>query len=691
MAPTADLLVSPGIPASSLEAIDDSIAAKRPRASVSSASSSTAASGLKKPRTGKACSRCRRYRSNLTNSSNSIFQPRGQSAGDRAFRRKRPLDEGYAPYPPPPRPAAPSLLPPSPGALSSLLPPRNELQESVKAFCSSYFQLGFISEGLFLERLDQDSDSANFPSTFLLLSILTMSARFSPSLVARHGGRRAATEVYSTLAHQIAATEMLKPTVENIQSFFLLGMLLGVAVRMSGILRLHREETYALPPDAEQDEVVRSELARRTFWILVAHDNLTSTSHRPASFSFSEISTKLPSDEDSLAFGTQPAARASLAGTAAALQDPASVNLPSRPLFASMVGAHVLFGKVATFASSEAIPAGLPWEPESEYARLSGELAAFEDALPHPHCWSLGNLRGWRAKKCDLALLSLSLVLRLANIVLDRLYLPSLAAAIEGGLERFKLGSSSFWGRLAAKMSEDARGLLQQAEMFFSFRSSSEGFPPVMVFGVYAAGDLASYACRWPQLCPDLAPFAPQMVKRSLDLLSQLQDAWPLAAHWHDLLLSSSTPLSQEGMASTVANDRKRDVVEGLYRQEQDEGTSISSPPRSSIALVSPSLEMGASSLLELSLPSTLGTSPVPPAPTLAMPTYPTPAMASSSVYEPIPTNELGISIPPPSEPSADLMFFPDLGLGADLSAFLQGDAFSSGEYDPSRPFLWSF
>lgn len=41
---------------------------------------------------------------------------------------------------------------------------------------------------------------------------------------------------------------------------------MGIAVRMVGIMRLHREETYDLLPDATPDAVVDSEVARRTFW-----------------------------------------------------------------------------------------------------------------------------------------------------------------------------------------------------------------------------------------------------------------------------------------------------------------------------------------------------------------------------------------------------------------------------------------
>lgn len=61
--------------------------------------------------------------------------------------------------------------------MDALLPPQNEIEEGVRCFINSYFQLGFIAENHFLERLKRDPESI---SPFLLLSILTISARFSP-------------------------------------------------------------------------------------------------------------------------------------------------------------------------------------------------------------------------------------------------------------------------------------------------------------------------------------------------------------------------------------------------------------------------------------------------------------------------------------------------------------------------------
>ncbi|GAA5823409.1 hypothetical protein JCM11251_000625 [Rhodosporidiobolus azoricus] len=585
----------------------------------------------------------------------------------------------------PPVPTSPTLR------HDDLLPPHDELVEGCKAFLSSYFQLGFISESVFLEQLEQDPSSI---STFLLLSILTISARFSPSLVKRFGSRRAATAAFSARATGLVPEEMLKPSLENTQAFFLLGvskwgggygqkswMLMGIAVRMAGLLRLHREESYQLPPDAEPEEVVRSELARRTFWILVCHDNLTSGSNRPASFSPCEVTALLPCDEEELAFGIPPTARASLPGTNAAALHPSSTLLPSRSLFASMITAHYLFGKVASLAcNSESAPLSQPWLPTSKFSQLSEELQLLSSQLRMLSAWLISSSRGY-------------------------IY----PAAVEGSLPN-DAAPPGFWKALAAKMSRDARELLQQVETFFSFRAVSEGFPPIMVFGVFAAGDLASYALRWPQLCPDLAPFASSMVQRSLDLLEQLQEAWPCAARWHSTLAQSTTPFPASDMAQTVATDRHRDVAEGLFRQE-DQITALSSPSRSSIPgsnpLPSPSLERGASTLLSLIAPPPPPPPPHPPAESTASTLMSPSSTSNPTLYAPPPPPSLtttafdaaGLHPFPPAtfafassaeaSNASDLMFFPDLG--ADLATFLQGDvqpAFTD-EYSPDKPFLW--
>jgi hypothetical protein len=194
---------------------------------------------------------------------------------------------------------------------------------------------------------------------------------------------------------------------------------------VAGILRLHREETYHLPEGASADNVVESEMARRTFWMLestvtnnrshrcllaysiyLGQDNLHSGLRSPAAFTLSDITTLLPCEENDFAFGVIPSERAALAGTAAAAANPALTFTQSRSLFATLIQAHSLWGQVARRAShNDREQAGVtmnPWEESSEYAQLSNALRQWERDLPGRHRWSVWNLRGYKAESLHL-------------------------------------------------------------------------------------------------------------------------------------------------------------------------------------------------------------------------------------------------------------------------------------------------
>ena len=45
-------------------------------------------------------------------------------------------------------------------------------------------------------------------------------------------------------------------------------------------------------------------------------------------------------------------------------------------------------------------------------------------------------------------------------------------------------------------------------------------------------GDVAYYLHHWPALCPKHAASAPAVLQSSLEILGQLEEAWPLATRW---------------------------------------------------------------------------------------------------------------------------------------------------------------
>lgn len=393
-----------------------------------------------------ACRRCRRLRSKCQHhnakppcipcyeagsqaAAECFFPARGEPDKDREFRRRRfkasekpqageadrdhtgPTQRPVTDVNGAPTQSSPSTLPED---LWDLLPPLDEVIEGCRLFFGSYFQLGFLPKAMFIERLHKDKKSVN---PFLLLGLLAISARFVPKLVQRYGGSLQATQIMIDRARKLVLQEMYQPSLERIQGFFLLSvaewgngdkipsfMHMGIAVRMAGILRLHQEDAYNVPAGASADEVVSSEVARRTFWVIISQESLHSGAMTPASFSLSDITALLPCDEGDFAFGIIPKERAALSGTLAAKYDESLTWLPSRSLFATLIQAHTLWGQCARASTRNGNegPLRAPWQPSSRFAELSFALQQWEENTPQRHRWSLWNLRGYRSEKLDL-------------------------------------------------------------------------------------------------------------------------------------------------------------------------------------------------------------------------------------------------------------------------------------------------
>ena len=190
-------------------------------------------------------------------------------------------------------PQAPIYVPQPANTLNEweLLPPLDEIIDSVNCFTRHYFQLGFIHKQSFVERLRVSPQSI---SVFFLLSLLSVSARLTPSLIARHEGGVKAAELYMERASSVALNELYRsPTLERCQSFYLLSIAqqgsgmknkssinMSIAVRIGTLLQLHREETYTLT-DPPLELIVEAESARRTLvswprsWLLLRRSTVS--------------------------------------------------------------------------------------------------------------------------------------------------------------------------------------------------------------------------------------------------------------------------------------------------------------------------------------------------------------------------------------------------------------------------------
>ena len=102
------------------------------------------------------------------------------------------------------------------------MPPMDEIIDGVNRFTRQYFQLGFTLKKQYPERLRRDRHST---SLFLLLAILSISARLSPPLRLRYGGRVQAAEYFMERAGLVAEEEVYQePTLERCQAFYLLSI-----------------------------------------------------------------------------------------------------------------------------------------------------------------------------------------------------------------------------------------------------------------------------------------------------------------------------------------------------------------------------------------------------------------------------------------------------------------------------------
>ncbi|VUC20872.1 unnamed protein product [Clonostachys rosea] len=454
-----------------------------------------------------------------------------------------------------------------------VLPPPGEVLEGCTVFVTSYFQLGFIPKDSFLNTLKNNFNSAN---KFLLACILSISARFTPSLVQRYGGPASATNHFLEVSKAMAPSEMYQPSVERTQAFFLLAISqwgngdrarssidMGIAVRMAFFLKLNREETYSTMHDA-----VRSESARRVFWMIQSQENLHSGYGTPAPFPLESITTMLPCNELDFASGVIPPERAALPGTRSALIAPTLVYAESRCLFATLIQAHSLWGSVARRArrSDRLVSRLPPWDYQSEFHQSTGDLHAWEAALPDSHAFTEENLMVWKAEDMHLAYLSVTMVLRLSNIVIRRIYLHDMLAELSPGdgnqpLEpetstmgnenddqhspitpTYGVSPQGFWKGMSHTLFQNVWQLHEQIAAYFNMRSPDEGFPQILVFCVYVCGSLSYYLMRYPALCPMLSPLAGSMAQKCSEVLTELHRAWPTSSNWQRGLQRIATP-----------------------------------------------------------------------------------------------------------------------------------------------------
>jgi hypothetical protein len=268
------------------------------------------------------------------------------------------------------------------------------------------------------------------------------------------------------------------------------------------------------------------------------------------------ITALLPCEENEFAFGLIPHARAALPGSQAAIDHPELVNCPSRSLFATLIQAHNLWGRVARDACLDEHKLKQDsvnlWESPSEYSQLSSALNRLEAGLSKGHRWSEWYLRIYKTENLDLAYVSIFTALRLSNVVLRRMHLEEMKAAI--------LNTNApplFWESMSHELFTNVISLHEGISAYLAQRSPVEAFPPILAFCVYICGSLASHSWRCPDLCPRLALRAGNILHWSLKVLVELQDAWPIAVRWYKALEIAAAGLSSLNSELVLAKTSK--------------------------------------------------------------------------------------------------------------------------------------
>ncbi|OAA77629.1 chitinase 1 precursor [Akanthomyces lecanii RCEF 1005] len=464
------------------------------------------------------------------------FPSRGQPDLDRDYRHPRTRAER------PKSAAVRAKRPEEPPADSwDGLPPLDELIDGVNRFTRYYFQLGFLPKRQYPEKLRMSHKSCNL---FLLLSILSVSARMTPALRTRYGTGVRAAEFFMDRASSIAQEQVYaEPSLERCQAFYLLSiaqhgsglrnhsyMNMGVAIRMATLMMLHREETYKLN-NPTPEAIMVAESARRTIWMLHSQDNLHSGPVSPVALSAFDITTLLPCDEDDFANGVLPASRAALAGTQPAKDNPALISDRNRSLFATLMQIHNLWGTVGRRAVYDSRSLK-PWDSDSQFSKMATTLREWERSLPPSHLFSHELLRRYKSVGEDLAYLCVTMMTRLCNIVLRRPYLVDL-------IQRKETRQQAFFSTLSLDLFRNVHGLYQQIEAQFTDRTPDESVgAQIATFCVYSCGLFSTYLCKYPEICPDasIAEKGPAMLSRTISILNESKEVWPLASRWAESL-----------------------------------------------------------------------------------------------------------------------------------------------------------
>ncbi|GAA5952104.1 hypothetical protein JCM8115_005327 [Rhodotorula mucilaginosa] len=503
-------------------------------------------------------------------------------------------------------PAAGWGVAPAPATtLEAELPSAQILLEALDAFITHYYDtFPFIHRPSLTNEINDDRAPKE-----LLACILALAARFCGPLRDLHpNAPSAAAEHYAQLAAHLLTLPETSPgqtapppptadtpiSLMRCQCHLLLGfyeltagrdnsgwLKIGTAIRMAQTLRLGFDDEVPVYDDpdnplstrgraiaAAQQDPVRAESRRRTFWALFLLDRTVSDGNeRPCGLKVPRIaSLRMPGpDSDFLAGRKSVGARFDPDPPSWAVSElgrssgpgahgisapspappPAAAEEPEADLYGYTVRIAEIWSKVASYIGSGGrnVDRRPPWLEESTFAQLARELTDFEARLPEELKYSQRTLTAHCLVPEDAKHFALlHLVNAMARHVLHRDYLPFLPPpgfkAANGPVDGEPLYGAAVvpagWWQESFDVAAKSANVISDV----CSHIVSHGIiltHPFAGFAAVAAGTVHSHLKYWPQ--SSSTPIdATHYLNQDAEVLAALRNIYPIASRWYDSL-----------------------------------------------------------------------------------------------------------------------------------------------------------
>ncbi|GAA5840829.1 hypothetical protein JCM9279_001232 [Rhodotorula babjevae] len=467
------------------------------------------------------------------------------------------------------------------GASEGVLPPLPVLLAGCECVFEGYFQLGFLHRPSFIHQLSTRPDTV---STFLLLAILSVSARFVPALVAQH-------DFYAARAHDLVLGELVSPSLAVVHGLILLGVHdygNGVAFRSRVLLSGAREMADALNLDKDLPgaSVIDNEVRRRTWHFLSLDANFVSTSSSSgSSFDPLKVPVPLPSHEQDFSFGVPSRVVQFMPGATSVIAQTNPTVSGEASLLGALLAVVAIFGRAARALASgpgDEDKNLAPWDEDSLFQLTQSALDAWLASLDSTRQkWSTPNLLAYRNLHLDLGFWHCWADFHAAHILARRAYLEQMIEALapstaedEPATRAVKdkmapAGPRAYWAGMAEQLVAHAFDLVELQEEVSRGRPTATGMTPHLSFCVYVAATILNYLRVCPWLCPSRAASAPSSIATALEMLQRTSTIWPVAERWHRALCAHVTSRTDlPGSTSPNARaDLHLDARAGTHRQ----------------------------------------------------------------------------------------------------------------------------